>query len=100
MSAIRWARGFVLFFVLVLTSLANLLFVPVDTDGDDSTPPVIFSFKFVASRTAGHNRQPDLDINRGAASRPEPIASSINLPIILNSSEMATAVPLTPPLRC
>ncbi len=51
MSANRCARGFVFFLVLVLTSIANVLFVPVDNDGDESTPPVIISFKFVSTPT-------------------------------------------------
>ncbi len=52
MPANRCARGFVFFLVLMLTSIANLLFVPVDSDGDESTPPVIISFKFVSTPTS------------------------------------------------
>lgn len=47
MSANRRVRGFLFFLVLVLTSAANLLSVPVDNDGDASTPPLIVCFKFV-----------------------------------------------------
>jgi hypothetical protein len=47
MSANKCVRGFLFLLVLMLTSAANLLFIAVDNDGDESTPPVIVCFKFV-----------------------------------------------------
>jgi len=57
MSGNRCARGFVFYLVLVITGCANLLFVPVDNDGDESTPPLIINFKFVAPQSLHTNQR-------------------------------------------
>ena len=49
MTVNRCARGFLFFFALMITSVANVLLLPVDADGDESTPPVIITFKFVTT---------------------------------------------------
>jgi hypothetical protein len=50
MSVNRCARSLIFGLVLVLTSAANVLFIPVDNDGDECTPPVIIYLNFVAPR--------------------------------------------------
>jgi len=102
MFAQGWARRLLYFFVLALTSLANLLFIPVDNDGDDSTPPVIFSFKFVAPENTSPTSGAQKNVQNATGSQIEPTKSpvSFSTAFSLHTTEAARITPHITPLRC
>jgi hypothetical protein len=101
MSANKYVRGFLFFLVLMLTSAANLLFVAVDSDGDESTPPVIVSFKFVKTPASPspklHSHTAPDSVAKDQPHRRPPTAFFANPAHFATSALLSL---LTTPLRC